>query len=437
MTTKSGNQGPTHDTEVQVLGALLADTSAIYEIMVGLAAADFLDPSHAKIYAAMLRLAEKNKPTTVTTVANALGHHLDSVGGTDYLHMLWCYSATALHLTDHAALIRGQRKRRDLVRICKEGIRVAGNDSNELPETIDGLVEQLLSISHDPTTGQMVDLRDELGPAFKAAEQASRGNTEASGLSTGFVSLDAIIGGLKSGNIVLLAARPSMGKSAMAMNIAASVVGSTEKTVLIFNLEMSARELTYRLVAAEGDLDTQRMMRGKLDGNEWGRFGDACNAIEPLADRLRVLDQCYLTPAIMRAHMRREMRRADIGLVVVDYLQLMASGRRRENQNVEIAAISRGLKILSRDFNVPILALSQLNRGIENRSNPLPRLADLRDSGSLEQDADCVIFIHRDENSANAKIIVAKQRNGPKGTIELHWDAKSIKFRDVQEAVHA
>jgi len=434
---KSDSQSPAHEAEVQVLGALLADANAIHEIAAGLAAADFLDPAHSKIYAAMIRLAIKNNPITVTTVANALGNHLDGVGGTDYLHMLWCYPATALHLADHAALIRGLRKRRDLVRICKEGIRVASDDTNELPEAIDGLVEQLLSVSCNPTAGQMVDLRDELGPAFTAAEEASRGSMEASGLSTGFVSLDAIIGGLKSGNIVLLAARPSMGKSAMAMNIAASVVGGTDKTVLIFNLEMNARELTYRLVAAEGDLDTQRMMRGKLDGNEWVRFGDACNAIEPRADRLRVLDQCYLTPAIMRAHMRREMRRADVGLVVVDYLQLMASGQRRENQNVEVAAISRGLKILARDFNVPILALSQLNRGIENRSDQLPRLADLRDSGSLEQDADCVIFIHRDESSDTAKIIVAKQRNGPKGTIDLLWDAKSIKFRDAQEAIHA
>lgn len=436
MITSSGNHNSTHEAEVQVLGALLADTNAIAEVADRLAAVDFLDPAHAKIYAAMLRLFEKNQPITNTTVADSLGKDLDDVGGTDYLHKLWCYPPAAAHLVDHAALIRKKRQRRDLIRIGKEAVRVASDENDDLPETIDNLVEQLLFISYDPANGQMASLRDELGPAFKAAEEASRGGTDAAGLSTGFACLDTIVGGMKPGNLVLLAARPSMGKSAMAMNIAMSVVGDTNRTALVFNLEMNARELTYRVVAAEGNLDAQRMMRGKLDGNEWARFGDACNAIEPRAEHLRVLDQCYLTPAIMRAHMRREMRKADVGLVVVDYLQLMASGQRRENQNVEVAAISRGLKILSRDFNVPILALSQLNRGIENRSDPLPRLADLRDSGSLEQDADCVIFIHRDEGSDTAKVIVAKQRNGPKGMVELGWDDKSIKFFDAQGENH-
>jgi replicative DNA helicase len=379
----------------------------------------------------MLRLQEKGEPITVPAVADALGAHLDSVGGIGYLHELWGHPATAANVVHHAGLVRRQRQRRDLIRIGSEAVRMARDGIDDLPSAIDSVVDQLLSVTHDPAAGQMVGLREQLAPAFKAAEEASRGSTEAAGLRTGFSELNAIIGGLKPGNLILLAARTSMGKSAMAMNIAQAVLGSTDRSVLVFSLEMSAGELTYRLIAAEGDLDARRLMHGRLTNDEWTHFAQTCSEIGPRAERLRVLDQGHLTPAIMRAHLRREMRRTQVGLVIVDYIQLMASGKKRENQNVEVSAISRGLKILARDFHVPILALSQLNRAIENRTDQLPRLADLRDSGSLEQDADLVIFIHRKDDSETAKIIVAKQRNGPKGTIELRWNAKAVRFTNA------
>lgn len=419
------------EAEVEVLGALLLDASAIGEIAGRLSPADFANPAHARIFEAMLRLEEQGTPITVPTVADAMGHRLPEVGGVEYLHELWGHPATAANIAHHAHLVQRQRQRRDLIRIGSAAVRAARDGIDDLPGTVDRIVDQLLSVTQNPAAGQMVSLREELGPAFRAIEEASRGGSATSGLRTGFARLDGIIGGLKPGNLILLAARPSMGKSALAMNVATAVVGSTDRTILAFNLEMSARELTCRLVAAEGGLDTHRLMRGRLTGEEWRSLAETCNTVGPLAERLRVLDQCYLTPAILRAHLRRELRQADVGLVIVDYIQLMASGQKRENQNVEVAAISRGLKVLARDFNVPILALSQLNRGIENRVDQLPRLADLRDSGSLEQDADIVLFIHRDEGSEIAKLVVAKQRNGPKGTIELRWDPKSVRFGHV------
>lgn len=431
MNSHNSSPRATQEAEVQVLGSLLLDANVISEVAGRLVPADFEDPRHALIFGTMLRLEEKNQPVTVAAVADALGGRLDRAGGVSYLHHLWGQPATTANVAHHAGLIRRQRQRRDLVRIGGEAVRVARDGTDDLPGAVDGLVDQLLALTQDPTAGQMISLRDELGPALKAAEDASRGGTDAAGLRTGFSELTAIIGGLKPGNLILLAARPSMGKSAAAMNVAGSVLSATDKTVLVFNLEMSARELTYRLIAAEADLDAHRLMRGRLADTEWHRACQTCGEVGPRAERLRVLDQCYLTPAIMRAHLRRETRKSDVGLVIVDYIQLMTSGLKRENQNVEVAAISRSLKILARDFNVPILALSQLNRAIENRNDQLPRLADLRDSGSLEQDADIVIFIHRAEGSETAKFIVAKQRNGPKGTIELKWNAKSVRFSNA------
>ena len=376
-------------------------------------------------------LEEKGTPISVLAVADALGRDISEIGGIEYLHALWGRPATAANIVHHANLIRRQRQRRDLIRLGGEAVRVARDGVDDLPGAVDRLVDELLATVYDPSSGQMLSLRDELGPAFKASEDASRDGSEACGLRTGFSELNAIIGGLKPGNLILLAARPGMGKSAAAMNIAWAVLNSSDRAVLVFSLEMSARELVYRVVAADGDLDAQRLMRGRLTKEEWMRFAHTCSATSPRAERLRILDQGHLTPAILHSHLRRESRRAKIGLVVIDYLQLMASGQRRENQNTEVSAISRNLKILARDFQVPILALSQLNRAIENRQGQMPRLADLRDSGSLEQDADIVIFIHRDDASETAKFIVAKQRNGPKGTIELKWSAKSVRFSNA------
>lgn len=431
MSTKCRRRSAAQEAEAEVLGALLLDSSAISEIAGRLSPADFADRAHGRIFEAMLRLEEKGAPITVPVVADALGEDVADMGGIEYLHTLWGQPATAANIVHHANLIRRQRQRRDLIRLGGEAVRVARDGVDDLPAAVDRLVDELLATVYDPSSGQMISLRDELGPAFKASESASRGDAEACGLRTGFSELNAIIDGLKPGNLILLAARPGMGKSAAAMNIAWSVLSSTDRSVLVFSLEMSARELVYRVVAADGSLDAHRLMRGKLNAEEWTRFAQTCSGAGSRAERLRVLDQGHLTPAILRSHLRRESRRAKVGLVVIDYLQLMASGQRRENQNAEISAISRSLKILARDFQVPILALSQLNRAIENRRDQMPRLADLRDSGSLEQDADIVIFIHRAEGSETAKFIVAKQRNGPKGTIELKWNAKSVRFSNA------
>jgi replicative DNA helicase len=436
MTTNPDNSSQVaQEAESRLIGQIFGDNKALEEVVGILFPSDFSNSEYAEIFAAMINLEKKNQPITSLSVVEELGQQADRIGGIDHLEALQCYGAVSIRTPrQYAEMIRRQRQRRDMIRIGRALVSTGLEGPTDTTEAAESAIDQLLQMTHDPDSGNMVALYDHLAPAITAAEDAARGGTESSGVSTGFRDIDAIMGGLRPGNLILIAARPGVGKSALSMNIAANVAEHTTKTVLVFNLEMSARELVYRLVADRADLCAQRLMRGKLKSDEWPAAIAACASASDMSKRIMVLDQSYLTPAILRAHLRKEMRKRDVGLVVVDYIQLMSSGMKRENQNVEVSNISRGLKVLARDFSVPIIALSQLNRAVEGRSEGVPRLSDLRDSGSLEQDADAVIFIHKEEeHSAEANIILAKQRNGPKGRIVLSWDAKSIRFRNARD----
>jgi len=422
------------EAESRLLGQIFGDNKVIDDIVGFLTPSDFTNSEYSEIFAAMLNLERKNQPITSLSVVEELGNNADRIGGIDHLEILQCYGAVSVRTPrQYAEMIRRQRQRRDLIRIGRSMVASGLEGTEGAMQATEAFIDELLQLARDPDQGNMVSLYDHLAPAIAAAEDAAAGGRDSSGISTGFRDLDAIIGGLRQGNLVLIAARPGVGKSALAMNIAANVAESTDKTVLVFNLEMSARELVYRLIADRSDVCAQRLMRGKMSPEEWQRSIAACASASSMTKQMMVLDQSHLTPAILRAHLRREMRKRNVGLIVVDYIQLMSSGMKRENQNVEVSAISRNLKVLARDFNVPIIALSQLNRSVEGRSEGIPRLSDLRDSGSLEQDADIVLFIHKEEHASEASIIVAKQRNGPKGRIVLSWDAKSIRFRNSRD----
>lgn len=403
------------EVENQVLAAVLADPSVLSDLTM-ISQHDFTGVN-SKIYNAFLYLDSKGEHINPTSVAVAAG--VD-------------YSVTAALLTTEpsadsavsgANLLAKARKITELSQIGRDLVMNA-TLSTDLEASIDSAVSRLLDLTINASAGSMVSL-DQAFHSSVAASQALMLGQE-SLVKTGFAGIDQILA-MMPGDLVLLAARPSVGKSALSMNIATNVA-QAGKRVLVFNLEMSLHQLTTRIIAGYGEVAASRMLRGSVSSQEIGRMINICADNVEWAQRVRILDQSGLSPAVLRGHLRREQRKGEIGLVVVDYIQLMRSGEKTQNANAEVSAISRSLKCLAKDFSVPILALSQLSRDIERRSNPRPMLSDLRDSGSLEQDADAVVFIERPDKGEQAEIIVAKQRNGPLGSAFLRFDQGAVRF---------
>jgi len=376
------------------------------------------EPFLRKAYEAIIVVEDSGQPVTPVSVADAIGADVKADA-----ELLESMAITGAFVQDYARKLAKLNKR---VRIAAAGkeLQVIAKKRGDLDAELDSFVGRLADLSRNASHQDAVGVGSAMIDAVSAAQEATEG------VATGYPDLDSILGKLRKGQSIVLAARPGIGKSALAMNIAANVI--REKVAVVFSLEMSARELTYRVIASEANCDGARMIRGRMSPAEWSHIMDVCNRVQPMFERLRVVDRSALTPAMVRGHLRRESLRHEIGLVVVDYMQLMASGHKRESQNVEVSQISRAMKNMARDFDVPILSLSQLSRGIETRSDQRPKLSDLRDSGAIEQDADVVLFIHRPDNSDSAQIIVAKQRNGPQGVCNLNWNGRSMKFESRQ-----
>lgn len=424
------------EAEKAVLGSLLVQGDRILDIVDMLQPSHFYRYGHGLIYTAMLDLTTAGQPIDPVTVKDQLArrHQLEEIGGPVYIHTLMDGMTRGFHLSAHVhIIIEGATKARlaDVSRQILADIEQHGDDA--AAALLDRAERRMFTLGENDRRADFVDGQQLAAEGMAAIEQLQQTKQGVTGLATGWPDLDDMTRGLQPGTLVLVAARPSMGKSALALNIAAHAACHGQ-TVGFFSLEMSRQEVFMRLTAAIGGIDGHRLQSGYVNQTDYSRIADACGRID--TSGIRVDDSAQLSASNVLGKSRRLKARHGLGLIVVDYLQLMAHSGRSENRNLAIADISRALKLTARELNVPVVALSQLSRETERRGGDRkPMLSDLRDSGALEQDADVVMFIHRPEvyqatpdNAGLAELILAKQRNGPTGSIRLRWNKESTRF---------
>jgi len=426
------------DAEQAVLGALMLDQTAWERIADKVNENDFYRAEHRVIFRAIGDLTEKNQPCDAVTIGEwfEANGKADEVGGVAYVVQLANATPSAVNIVAYAEIVREKSILRSLIdassAIMGDAFRPEGRRSEEL---LGEAEQRVFQIADAGARGKKthVEARAAIKEAFQILHQRYENKGALSGLATGFVDLDEMTAGLQPGDLIIIAARPSMGKSTLAVNIAEHTALKARKAVAVYSMEMPSSQLAFRLIASTGRIDQQHLRTGNLEEEDWPRV---TTAMALLAEtRIIIDDTPALSPAELRARARRLKRQYDIGLIIVDYLQLMAVPGSRENRATEISEISRGLKALAKELNVPVIALSQLNRSLEQRTDKRPMMADLRESGAIEQDADVILFIYRDEyynkdspDKGIAEVIVSKQRNGPTGTVKLTFLSKFTRF---------
>jgi len=437
---------PPHSLEAEqsVLGGLLLDNGAWDRVVDLLVAEDFYQPAHRTIFQAIARLIEMGKPADVVTVFDALQlvRAADICGGIVYLNAVAQSVLCASSIRTYAELVRERSVLRRLVStsdaIATQAFSPRGRS---VAQILDEAEAAILRIGDDGARGH--DAMQSIGHlAVQLIDRVTAlhesGAQDVTGVRSGFYDLDRMTAGLQPGDLLVLAARPSMGKTALALNIAEHVAVDDGRPVLVFSMEMSAAQLALRMVGSLGRIDQTHLRTGRLRDDEWGRLSEAVERLGRA--RLFIDETAALTPAELRARARRQARACGgLGLVVVDYLQLMSgSSSGEENRATEIGEISRGLKALAKELQCPVLALSQLNRSVESRTDKRPLMSDLRESGAIEQDADVILFIYRDDyynkeskEPGVAEVILAKQRNGPVGTVKLGFQRMHTKFENL------
>ena len=440
--THPSGRVPPHDIEAEkaVLSALLLDNAAIHAVYTELKADDFYHPVHHQIYAAMLSLTQENQPVDLHTLANWLNiqKQLDAVGGPVFLAELSDYEATSANVVHHARIVRDKAVKRRLIATATEIVELGFDESDDAGRLLDQAESRIFEISTDQARESFRPLHAEMQRTFDYVDAIMGRGGELTGVPTGFKELNDKTGGLQRGDLIIIAARPSMGKTALALNIARNAAVLHDKKVAVFSLEMTAQALVIRLLSAEAEVDQSKFRTGYITSHEYKKLQDAAGRLSQ-AD-LWIDDSGVVTVLEMRAKCRRLKAEKGLDLVLIDYLQLAHGDSRTERREQEISEISRGLKALAKELDLPVIALSQLNRGPENRpgKDKRPMLADLRESGAIEQDADLIAFIYRDEfynrddpnNQGLAELIISKQRNGPTGTINLTFQHRFAKFLD-------
>jgi len=419
-----------------VLGAILLDHNSLYKIEDKVQPASFDLPRHRVLYESCLSLAGKQQAITLITLRSFLEEQgaLESVGGVGFLAELVDATPTAAHVEHHADIVREKALARALIHTCERIVSRGYEGSTGVAELIEEAELEVLQISMGRTDSGFVALKNELKGAFEYIELVQ--DDQVIGVRLGFQDLDKQIGGLQGGDLVVIAARPSMGKTALALNVALNHARNQGGCVGVFSLEMTRRQLIVRLLMSEAEVDFSRFRGAVLGERDMRALTHAATQIQDM--RIFIDDSGLLSISDIAAKARRLDREEKLTLIVVDYIQLIQGRKRNENREQEVADISRTLKLLAKELNVPVVALSQLNRGPELRNNKRPMLADLRESGAIEQDADIVMFIYRDEvydeNSVDvgiAEINIAKQRNGPVGMCRLQFEGRHTRFNDL------
>ncbi len=431
------------DAEASLLGAILIDVDAIVRIADKIGSNDFYDERHQRIYEAMQKLYEKHSPIDVLTLSNQLKDNglLDTVGGAAYLTELTNYVPTAAHAENYADIVSQKAIRRRLIKASQDITGLGFDESKAVQELIEEAETQLFQVSQQHVKQDISSIEDILAESFERLDDLHKDKGKIRGVPTGFKDLDNILAGLQRSDLIILAARPSMGKTALSLNLAHSVATKANQPVLVFSLEMSKEQLVDRMLSMESGVDAWNIRTGNLSDADFEKIGQAMGTLSEAP--IYIDDSPGITVSDMRTKARREQHQRQLGLIVVDYLQLMSGGSRfggDGNRVQEISEISRGLKAVARELNVPVIALSQLSRSVESRSPQIPQLADLRESGSIEQDADVVAFIYRedyynpDTDRKNiTDIFIKKHRNGPTGNIELYFDKEKQRFKGLDK----
>ncbi len=434
-----------HDIEIEksLLGSILIDPESFVKIADKINEDDFFEVNHQKIYQAVNYLYEKHQAIDTLTLANVLKNNksLDLVGGPSYLADLTNYVPSAAHIDEYANIVAQKAFRRRLIKVSDEISEISNNETQELNDLIEEAESKIFNISQNQINQNLVSLETILAESFDRLDELHKDKNKIRGVPTGYKDLDNKLAGFQKSDLIILAARPSMGKTALALNLANNIAKKNKKPVLVFSLEMSKEQLVDRILAMESGVSAWDLRTGNLSDDDFEKIGNAMGVLSETP--IFIDDSPDITISELRTKARREAHKNELSLIIVDYLQLMSGGHRFSNDGnrvQEISEISRSLKIIARELNVPILALSQLSRSVESRSPQIPQLADLRESGSIEQDADVVTFIYREDyynpetNRKNiTDILIRKHRNGPTGKVELYFDNEKQKFRSIDK----
>ena len=436
------------EAEEAVLGAILVNPRSLDKVVSNLKPEYFYKPANRYIYEAILQLSNNNDVIDIVSVSDTLNinQKLELVGGRAYINDLHFKCISTANVGYYAEIIEEKAIKRSLINIGTE-ITTTGYDLCPSQESLDKAEKLIFEVSNKKTSSDLVPIEDLVIDTYEKIEYRYKHRDEKTGVESGFYDLDEMTNGFQKSNLIILAARPAMGKTAFALNIAQNAALKYNKTVAIFSLEMSKDELVQRLMCSEAEVDSQRLRSGNMQATDWEKLADAMSALSEAS--IYIDDTAGCTLMDIRAKCRRlAMQQKDLSLIVIDYLQLIMPAGKMVSIQQHVAEVSRGLKLLAKELNVPIITLSQLSRGPEQRNDKRPQLADLRDSGSIEQDADIVMFIYRGDyyvtngeateeeaaelakNKGEAEIIIAKQRSGPTGTVRLLFQNNITKFKN-------
>jgi len=428
------------EAEQAVLGSILLKDKAFSTVLEIIGGNDFYKVAHRIIFEALVDLFEKNEPQDLLTLSNLLNdqNKLEEIGGIAYLTSLTSIVPVTANIASYAKIIRQKSILRQLIQVNSDIAARCYEEQGDIDILVDEAEQAIFDIAGAKSSQHFIAVKHIVPKAFETVENLFKRKELITGVPTGYYDIDRITAGLQPSDLIILAARPSMGKTAFAMNIAQHAAMIEKIGVAIFSLEMSKEQLVMRLLSSVGKIDSQRIRTGRLQNDDWPKL---TRAVGMLSEAPIYIDD---TPAVsvleMRAKVRRLASQFDIGLVVVDYLQLMQGRGNTENRTQEISDISRSLKALAKEHHIPVLALSQLNRGLESRTDKRPMMADLRESGAIEQDADVICFIYRDEvynksednpNKGSAEVIIGKQRNGPTGMVKLTFLKEFTMFENM------
>jgi len=429
------------EAEQSVLGSMLIDKEVIPVVMEILKPEDFYRPDHKEIYEVIIELFDRAQPIDLITVSELLKQHgkLELIGGLEYLSNIATAVPTTANVKNYSKIVEEKALLRKLIRTSSDIVNLGFDATEEVSYILDKAEQGIFDILQKRSSQGFVPIKDVLVDTFNRLEELYNNTGNITGIPTGFADLDFKTAGLHNSDLILIAARPAMGKTAFALNLAQNAAVHSQVPVAVFSLEMSKEQLVNRMLSSEAMVDASRMKTGKLEDNDWQKVA---KALGPLSEAPIFIDD---TPGVSITEIRAKCRRLklehNLGLVIIDYLQLMSGSRSKsENRQQEISEISRSLKVLAKEINVPVITLSQLSRASETRTDHRPILSDLRESGAIEQDADIVMFLYRDDyynpetDKKNiAEVIIAKHRNGSTGTVELVWLGQYTKFANLEK----
>ncbi len=427
------------EAEQSVIGSMILDREAISSALEILISDDFYQPDLKTIFEAAVDLYNSNKPVDLVTLQNKLKDEgvLDQIGGVNHLSNLAMSVPTSAHVKNYAQIVKEKSVFRRLIRTNQEIIADSYDGTKNLEEVLGTAEERIFNIVQDRRTEEFSPIKDLMVPTLNKIESIHKNQGKVTGIPTGFIDLDYKTAGLQPSDLVLVAARPSMGKTAFALNVAQHAAIKENAATAIFSLEMSKQQLVNRLLCSEAMVDAQKVRTGDLEDEDWAKLATGASILS--AAPIYIDDTPGITISEMKAKCRKLKMEKGLNLILIDYLQLMSGNGKTESRQQEISEISRSLKALAREMEAPVVALSQLSRACESRADHRPMLSDLRESGAIEQDADVVMFLYRDEYynpeteaKNQGELIIAKQRNGPTGTVHLVWMGQFTKFASME-----